>query len=358
MISNITATNSTPNLYNVKITDNKNYAPVFKGLDEDKFEFSTKITPVKIQDISGNPIDAVIEEKNVSDKETIPDNKKFSLMVNGKELGYATVRDNDRQNALDLYSIYTEEYDNKNYKKAGTELLKQAVNESIKRGYNGRIETWASNKSYSPVGFYYKENFIVPPFSEYSTCIYTQRHNAAIEYSIANNIPVQNVLPYSYRKGQMKLDEQGAKALLDGKRLYEDRIFEKIEQKNINGTNYSANFIQSPLENEYFVFIANEDAEEDKAEFVVTLHEKENKNGQKQFVVCDMFNYNKENNDCKDFALEMTEKISREKGYEQPIITNELNNETNYLYANSNVILENEKPSFLKSVLDKFKKIL
>lgn len=358
MLQSINEINKTQYLYNVKLKNNRNFSPAFKGLEEDTFEVKNKTKPVKIQDISGRSVDAVIEDSDFVYSDIFSDDKKFSIIVNGQELGFALVRDNDQKTALDLFSLHTEDYDNKTYRGAGTELLKCAVNESMKRGYNGRIETWASNSKYSPLAFYYKENFIVPSFSKYAPESFNQKHNAAIEYAISNNIPVQDVLPFSYRKGHMLLDEEGAKALLEEKRLYEDRTFEKIEQKNIDGVNYSANFIQSPLDSEYFIFIANEDAKTQKAEFVATVREKENENGVKHFILCDMFSYGDNKKNDSDFALDTAEKISRDKGFEQPTVAKTLNNDSRFLYENSNALLQQEKTSFLNSILGKIKEIL
>ena len=221
-----------------------------RSLTKDTFETSTIKTAV-IEDVKGNKIKAAIKEEkdktNLSDKNP----KTISINIGDKKLGHAVMYDTKQKDALYLKELYTEENFARHYIGAGTELLKCAVEESKKRGYSGRITLCAEN-SPPPFVFYYKNNFTAAP--EVSL------YNAAIDYAARNNIPVEKLLPEGLLSLDMELDEKGAEALLEGERLFEERMFKTIAKTNIGGKLYEANFIESQNGDFYLQILNNSSA--------------------------------------------------------------------------------------------------
>ena len=58
----------------------------------------------------------------------------------------------------------------------------------------------------------------------------------------------------------MELDEKGAEALLEGERLFEERMFKTIAKTNIGGKLYEANFIESQNGDFYLQILNNSSA--------------------------------------------------------------------------------------------------
>ena len=297
----------------------------FKGninpIEQDSVEQS-KVRNVTIKDLDANDVNAAIIEKPGSSF-FIPNEKKFILKVDDEQIGYAVVGDDGDKDKLFLISLYTQEHISRKYKGAGTELLKSAVNESIKRGYNGKIRVNATHGSCSTLPFYYKNNFIIEKPDNVKLYGYSQYKNAIIQYAIENDIPVDNMLFDFDRQAYMSLDEKGARAFLEDKRLYKDRTIEQIAQKNINGKNYSSNLIQLPYQNEYVLLVDGEDMEKLKTKFFANLLIKENENGKKHFVIQDLDNY-AGNDEQRDFALEALEKLAEENGFDKTTILADL----------------------------------
>lgn len=294
--------------------------PFIKPLKEDSFELSSNVQKVKIKDISGSDKEAVIT-KSAEEGHSGDDSEKFVISADGKNLGYAVVKNSRNKKELNLFHLYTEEHASRHYKGAGTELLKCAVKESINRGYNGKTRLYASHAEYSPLVFYYKNNFIVEKSA--SGYIYELNHNlnAAIHYAALNNLPIYDVLPYSCSQTFMYLDEKGAEAFLDGKRLYENRTAEKLSSKEINGVSCTASLIQSPYENEYYLLVTEDEPEKKKAMFAVTLEEKEADEGGKYFEIKDLYNYEQGGKKHCAFALETLGRLSEEKGYKKEALS-------------------------------------
>ena len=194
----------------------------------------------------------------------------------------------------------------KEHKGDGTKILQNGVKESIKRGYNGKIGVWAV----ASLPFYYKSNFNFQ---------HGDMRDAILQYVIRNNIPPQDVIPH-YWSANMKLDEEGAKALIDGNRLYKDRFYLKAAEKEINGSQYSANFIQAPFKDEFFLLVANED--EKQPVFIASLKEKETENGEKHLSITNISHEYRPDKESTNFALETLDKIAREKGYNYTTIEN------------------------------------
>ena len=177
----------------------------------------SKVRNVTIKDLDGNDVNATIIEETYHSHFAHKE-KKFILKVNGEQIGYAVVVDDNDNDKLFLNDLYTEEHNYRKYKGAGTELLKSAVNESIKRGYNGKIKVNASHGACSPLPFYYKNNLIIKRPDDVELYGFPQNKNAIIQYAIENNIPVDNMLFEFDRQTFMNLDEKGAKAFLEGKK--------------------------------------------------------------------------------------------------------------------------------------------
>ena len=263
-------------------------------------------------------------------------------MVNSEQIGYMDVQDSLDKDILQVPYLYTQEHKSRKYKGAGTQLLKCAVEESIKRGYNGKLKLQASHSACSPMVFYYKNNFVIPRPSDCRLYGYENCHNAVIEYAIANNIPIDNLLPETKRSAFMKLDEQGAKAFLQGKQLYKERSVEKLAEKNIDDENYSANLIKSPNSGEYFLLIVNENSGNLKADLVITLQEKTDENNVKHLKICDICEYEFSDNEDMNFAFETVEKLAQEKGYDKTTVTSDLNRRAKRLYRNSDYKFDEE----------------
>lgn len=268
---------------------------------QDTFEKSA-IKTVKIEDTNGNKIEAVIKEEK--DRTNLPDKnpKTISININGKKLGYAAMYDSKQKDKLYLKELYTEENLTRHYKGAGTELLKCVVEESKKRGYNGKVNLCAENFP-PPFVFYYKNNFTVPPeISQY---------NAAIDYAARNNTPVENLLPEGLSSLNMELDEKGAEALLKAKRLFEERTFKTIAKTNIGGKQYEANFIEAEDGN-FYLQIINKTAAKRKQPWVAKGEIKNDKNGKKYvriYCIDDIYADKKVQDFAKSSAKILSEKL-------------------------------------------------
>ena len=298
----------TRNINFLRVQQNNNvFSPNFGNthqLDNDTLELSSKKTKkVTIKDKSGNNIEIDIQRANLDD------DILYRTLVEGKR-AYAVVSPGNDGNGLYLSHLYN--YAKDTHRGVGTELLKCAVEESQNRGYKGKLNVYAANGKYSPFAFYYKNNFIFRK---------GDRRDAIVQYAVRHNIPVCKLIPEYDSQAMMYLDEKSANKFLEGNRSYKERTFEEVLKKSVNGNDYSANFIQSPYENQYYLLIAKSNEKiinknQHIPTFVMTLNEKTNENGKKCLEISAINNYW----DCElkqNFIIEALSKIEQEKGYEK-----------------------------------------
>ena len=276
------------------------------GTNSDTFEKSTdtRSYKVKIKDLDGNDVDAIIYETIPENAKLCGNEKHFDIYIKGQRLGYALVQDTiSKKPYLNLVYLYTQEHEERTYKGMGTELLKCVVKESYKRGYKGNVHVNAQHSAYSPLIFYYKNNFICPKSEEAELYGHLECCNAPIQYAIKNNLPIDSILGNMGRT--LILDEEGAKAFLKGEKLYKERFCKKINETAIRDQKYSASFVQSPYKDEYFLFIANEDRKTYKAELALVL-KKEGKFY--RLIGTQEFGHTKQ--DIRNFAFESLDKLN------------------------------------------------
>jgi len=110
-------------------------------------------------------------------------------------------------------------------KGAGTELLKFAAQKSMDKGFEGRLELTMAGSS----PFYYKNNFRTGRgYPEHL------RMDAVLDYTKRHNLPKTAVWDKSIDSSPvMILDERGAKALLEGRRLCDEEKSETMYGKKI-----------------------------------------------------------------------------------------------------------------------------
>jgi len=309
-------TNFTHNSQILKnIINRKNNNITFcNALKHDTFEKSENPSKkILIKDLDNNLIEAQIEKENQEDLKSsyikAKDVVQYIFNINNNQYGYSICSTNKDENSLILEQLYTRTPKMRQYKNAGTELLKKNVEESIKRGLKGKIELTASHFP-PPFVFYYKNNFHVVNSENMRHC--SQRFNAAIDYAARNNISISNVIPADITSLSMELNESEAKALLENKRLYEDRIFKTIKQKKFKHFHYSINFIQSPYQNEYFFQVINDDLNSRKQVIVITAHLEEDEQGKKYFKIIDIDDDCCYDENILDWLLKEINKYSKE----------------------------------------------
>lgn len=291
-----------------------------KTLDKDTLELSSKkiensiakqekpVYPlnVKIKDLDGNDVDAVITVKTESEK-----GKQLLLTVNGEIAAHISfLHTNNKFEIEGLYNMSA--YPNNRYKGAGTELLKCAVSESIDKGFGGEIHLYASQPNgnpYTPIPFYYKNNFNLTGRS--------LSLEAMTLFSIQNNI---NVIP-AWTSAEMLLDKAGAKALLEGKRLYQNAELEKIDEKEINGSNCSAYLFQSKKDGGSCVLITYNDNFGGLDFVSAEFKEQNGNNGNKHFVITQIDGGAAEKEEFR-FAMETIEQLRKKYNYGRTTVKN------------------------------------
>lgn len=294
----------------------------FKGTSPigDNFEKSPEIKKVKIQTKDGAPIDAEITKSSLDDSRVMaPKGSKpvqFTMnRGNGRYNYYAIAHGTNEKTGFHLDELYADEIFSRKYKGVGTELLKCVVEESKKRGFKGLVNVGASNFP-PPFAFYYKNNFKV--ISNYSY------QNAAIEYAIRNNVPITSVIDSSISALPMQLDPKEADAFLNNKRTHEERMYETIDTKEIDGEEREVNLIQAPsgLDEEYYLQIINKSQEDHKQVYIACLREQIDENGDKYLEV---FNINDIWGQIEDeeYGNEMIEKAAEKLGYDKVVINTE-----------------------------------
>lgn len=283
-------------------------------ISADSFEKS-KTKKVAIKDLSNIPIEAVIKEVIPQDTKEIKGKnpKKFIIEVNDKELGYATV--SELEDELFLDELSTQENFERNYKGAGTQLLKCAVRESKQRGFNGRLRLKAFHQP-EPFVFYYKNNFVIKGGLKH--------YNAALDYAAKNNLTIEDVIPEYITTLTMGLDEKSADAFLNNKRLYKTRNVLKICEKTINAQKYQVNLVPSPDSDEYYFQIINNDAKELKQCFIARTKTVEY--GNKKYL--ELFNVEKPclPKGIEQYAQEAAKICAQKLGLDNAVITD------NYFY--------------------------
>ena len=231
----------------------------FRGVQSNDFFDKQKgvgIKKVGLKDIQDKDVEAYIISKEGTVNGKLHDIKRttYALIVGGDQYGnMTTIREGDH---IYLDKLETKEPDKRQYKNAGTELLKCAAEESMKEGFGGKVELVASYNP-SPVAFYYKNNFRVPKYKKFGNVHYNQQINAGADYAVRNNLPFNKVIS-DPEATYMELDEEGAKALLENKRLYKQRISKKLFTKTIQNHEYSYYFIQSPHKGEFLFHVIDD----------------------------------------------------------------------------------------------------
>lgn len=231
----------------------------FRGMQiGDSFEKQkgVGIKKVGLKDINDKNVEAYIisKESTVNGKLNGIKRTTYALIAGGDQYGnMTTIREKDH---VYLEKLETREPSKREYKNAGTELVKCAVEESMKAGFGGKVELVASY-SPSPVAFYYKNNFRVPKYKKFGNVHYNQQINAGVDYAIRNNVPFERVIP-DPDATYMELDEEGAKALLENRRLYRQRITKKLFTRPLQNHDYGYYFIQSPHKGEFLFLVADE----------------------------------------------------------------------------------------------------
>lgn len=250
----------------------------------DYFEPSVKnlYKIAKIEDLEGRVVYAPIIRQDPE----IPrggNAKEFLIKTNKDILGRAIVLDYPRYKGLFLSDLNTEEDSERHYKGAGSELLKCCVEESRKKGKEGKITCCAFHNEKPPFAFYYKNNFLIAKNDD-NLVSQPTLYNAPLQYIVKNNLAVSEILPMDYNLFYMELDKESSSAFMRGERLYEDRICDEIALKDIEGCQYSAQFIEVP-KGEYYIQMLNEEAESQKLAFIAKLKIHENLNGEKRFTL-------------------------------------------------------------------------
>ena len=161
-------------------------------------------------------LDVIIKKSDISPQklENYGSNTVAYTMSDNKNIvAYMILSDNNCKDSLTIQELYVDKKYSSKYRGAGTELLKTAVLESINRGYNGRLFTFAANNP-PPYVFYYKNNF--RPYLKSDSKI-----TSILDFA-ANNpkIPIQLLLP-NITSLPMFLDEKAAKMLLSGIQQYQ-----------------------------------------------------------------------------------------------------------------------------------------
>ena len=193
----------------VKTSDNKDFSPA-RIYEKDVFE-AVELSLKK----SGKKVPAYIS------KDEYDDCVSFGIYVNNEEdgLGGIIIQSPEQsRNVCFDSSDFLREFAKKSmyvdylysdndghelskYKGIGTELIKSAVRESIRNGYNGRLILSAANGYASPVPFYYKCGF---RFED-------EGANESVEEFLRSK---SKNLPSSLSHGIMYLSEEKAKELV------------------------------------------------------------------------------------------------------------------------------------------------
>ncbi len=234
---------SIPTINSINRINTVCFRGVKKPLKYDVFEKSNSKT-VQVKNRAGKKVDAVIVDKKPKTKTEIEEGYGSSIIY-AEGMPAGSVQYMNSYNDSDIYigKLNTKEYKKGRYRGLGTELIKHVAQMSKERGFEGKISVTASNNP-EPFVFYYKNNF-KPLHKPTKLC-------PAIEYAARKNIPIEKVLPN--QKGiNMILSENGANALLAGKRQMDDHKFITVYKNK----KMEANLILCPESNEKYFQIVN-----------------------------------------------------------------------------------------------------
>ena len=201
-------------------------APVSR-MEPDTFSIITGKTFLKkaqIKDKIGRPCEVSFVEEKFSTNSNV---ENIVAYVNGKNVGI--MRLSYKENEAYIDSLKTAEHSERKFKGIGTEFLKIAVEKSMEKGHKGRVSILAAHTP-SPALFYFKNNFRTR-----ATLCNSGLYDAMMDYSVRTNNDVER-FSKMMKTYYMELDEKGAQALLNGKRLYKNNssgvIFKKMIDDN------------------------------------------------------------------------------------------------------------------------------
>ena len=282
----------------------------FKGLISDVFQssFNNLDKKVTVQNLKGEDVKAIISRTTPCTTTAAHPVKKYTIYIDNRDKGHLTL-DGCDMDSLYMSHLSTERNSNRHYKGLGTELIKCAVNESKKKGKHGAITTCAHFYKEPPFLFYFKNNFKIID----SDCLdidYPKLFNAPLQYAFKYNKHPFELIPEEIDTFYMKLDACGADALLEGKRLANSRICDTVDITMIDDELHSAQFIESPFENEYFLQVLNENEDSEKLCYIASLEPYEDENGKKHFKINEVLNWFETSSDMvDDFAQSLIPKL-------------------------------------------------
>ena len=273
---------------------------VFKGLLGDVFQRSSdnKDKKVTVRNLKGEDVEAIITKTIPPLKTNIHQSIKYTISIDNDVKGKAVIESGLNKSVF-LTRLHTGRDSQREYKGLGTELIKHIIQESIKKGKSGAITTCAYFGNEPPFKFYFKNNFKIIDSDEIDVD-YQRLYNAPLQYAVTYGKNIFDVIPKNNDNFYMELDEKGARALLEGKRLADSRICDTVATTIIDDELYSAQFIESPYENEYFIQVLNEDMDEEKLCYVASLRPFEGEDGQKHFKINEVLNFSEASTDMVD----------------------------------------------------------
>ena len=169
---------------------------------------------VTLSDVNGNEVKAQLIEQPKFRKKTDyygPTTKAYCIKKGLKNLGYIIFADSSTKDCIMIHELFTHEHASRTYKGAGTELLKAAVQESFNRGYNGRAVVFAAHNP-PPYVFYYKNNF--RPY------MHQTKYIPLLDFAASHpDVNIRHLMP-NVNSLYMRIDEDGARALINGIQLY------------------------------------------------------------------------------------------------------------------------------------------
>ena len=284
----------------------------FKGLISDVFQRSSdsKNKKVKVKNLKGEEVEATITKTTPALARNANQLTKYTISIGNYEKGKAVISPNFNDGVF-LTRLHTERNPKREYKGLGTELIKHVVQESIQKGKDGTITTCAHYENEPPFKFYFKNNFKILDYDSLDVD-YQRLYNAPLQYAVTYDKDIFDIIPKNNDTFYMKLDEKGAQALLEGKRLADSRICDIVATTEIDYELYSAQFIESPYEGEFFLQVLNEDMDEEKLCYIASLKPFEDENGQKHFQINEVLNCFEASSDMvDDFAQSLIPELEK-----------------------------------------------
>ncbi len=284
----------------------------FRGLISDVFQRSSdsKNKKVKVKNLKGEEVDAIITKTTPALERNIGQITKYIISIDNDAKGKAIVEAN-KDNSVYLTRLHTERTSQREYRGLGTQLIKYIVQESMQKGKNGTITTCAHYGNEPPFKFYFKNNFKISDYDSLDVD-YQRLYNAPLQYSVTYNKNIFDIIPKNNDTFYMELDEKGAQALLEGKRLADSRICDTVATTIIDEEQYSAQFIESPYENEFFLQVLNDDMDEEKLCYIASLTPFLDDKGQKHFKINEVLNWFEASSDMVvDFAQSLIPELEK-----------------------------------------------